>query len=144
MSRESGLSRWQRLQVATLGLSVLVCTGAPFGVAPSAGAAVHANWPAYLDGPLHDSHQKADTAITVSNAGGLTKAWNWMPDAPPLASLGYALVSSPTVVNGVVYIGASNGSFYALNESNGAVLWRHFVGYQAPTTCRFARGFSAT
>jgi hypothetical protein len=62
-----------------------------------------------------------------------------MPDAPPLASLGYALVSNPVVVNRVVYIGASNGSFYALNESNGAVLWRDFIGHQATTTCPFAR-----
>jgi outer membrane protein assembly factor BamB len=144
MSRESELSSRRRLQTLTLALSVLLGTAALFGLSPPAGAAGHVNWPAYLDGPLHDSYQKANTAITVSNAGGLTKAWNWMPDAPPLTSLGYALVSSPVVVNRVVYIGASNGSFYALNESNGAVLWRDFIGYQATTTCPFARGFSAT
>jgi len=37
-------------------------------------------------------------------------------------------LSSPTVYNGVIYIGAKNGYFYALDETTGAVIWKRFTG----------------
>ena len=37
---------------------------------------------------------------------------------------GYLCGSSPTVVNGVVYIGSDDRSVYALNASTGTELWR--------------------
>ena len=36
------------------------------------------------------------------------------------------LYASPTVVNGVVYIGAEDGYFYAVSEANQTVLWSGF------------------
>jgi polyvinyl alcohol dehydrogenase (cytochrome) len=53
------------------------------------------------------------------------------------------LTSSPTVYGGVVYMGADNGTFYALSESTGRVRWSHFIGYVSATTCG-SLGFSAT
>ena len=44
--------------------------------------------------------------------------------APP--NLG--ITSSPTVANGVVYVGGGDSYWYALNASNGAVLWKVFTG----------------
>jgi outer membrane protein assembly factor BamB len=38
------------------------------------------------------------------------------------------ITSSPTVVNGVVYVGGGDSYWYALDASTGAVLWRVFTG----------------
>jgi outer membrane protein assembly factor BamB len=40
--------------------------------------------------------------------------------------------SSPAVANGVVYIGSSDGSLYALDASTGAVLWSYTIGGGLP------------
>jgi len=37
-------------------------------------------------------------------------------------------VSSPTIVDGTVYVGSSDQNYYALNATNGAKLWNSFVG----------------
>jgi polyvinyl alcohol dehydrogenase (cytochrome) len=113
--------------------------------APIASASSYINWPSYLDGITHHSYTTQAKAITPSNATSLTKAWNFMPGAPPVKTLGYELNASPTVYDGMVYIGGNNGTFYALNESTGAVVWQRAIGYVDPTsgTCG-ARGITAT
>jgi glucose dehydrogenase len=79
------------------------------------------DWPQYLDGPQHDSVSNA-TAFTPSNAALARQVWHWQP--PVVAGQpAPVLDASPTVVAGVVYIGAQSGGFYALNESTGAVVW---------------------
>ncbi len=40
---------------------------------------------------------------------------------------GYAVVSSPTVVNGVVYFGSNNGNGYALDANTGAKDWSYLT-----------------
>jgi polyvinyl alcohol dehydrogenase (cytochrome) len=102
------------------------------------------NWPSYLDGVTHNSYSADATAITQSNASSLTEAWHFMPGAPPVASLGYALNASPTVYDGVLYIGGNNGTFYALDESTGAVIWQRAIGYVPTTTHCVARGTTST
>jgi outer membrane protein assembly factor BamB len=52
-------------------------------------------------------------------------------------------ISSPTVYNGVIYIGCNTGVFYALTEATGAVLWTQMLGYETDKTCT-ARGVSST
>jgi polyvinyl alcohol dehydrogenase (cytochrome) len=113
--------------------------------APVASASSYINWPSYLDGITHHSYTTQAKAITPFNATSLTEAWNFMPGAPPVKTLGYALNASPTVYDGIVYIGGNNGTFYALNESTGAVVWQRAIGYVDPTsgTCG-ARGITAT
>jgi polyvinyl alcohol dehydrogenase (cytochrome) len=103
--------------------------------APGASASTSfINWPSYLDGVVHHSYAAGATAITQSNAGSLTEAWNFKPGKPPVASLGYQLNASPTVYDGVVYIGGNNGTFYAIDESTGAVIWKRAIGYVPATT----------
>jgi polyvinyl alcohol dehydrogenase (cytochrome) len=113
--------------------------------APVASATSFVNWPSYLDGVTHHSYTAQATAITPSNAAGLVQAWNFMPGAPPVKALGYALNASPTVYDGMVYIGGNNGTFYALSESTGAVVWQQAIGYVKPKkgTCK-ARGITST
>lgn len=114
---------------------MMSCGGLLVAVPDAAARSPDIDWQAYLYGPRHDSYNQAATAITPSNAASMTQAWNWMPPAPPNPALGYLLLSSPTVFNGQIFIGANNGTFYALNESTGAVIWSDFIGYTTSTTC---------
>ena len=54
------------------------------------------------------------------NATNGVKLWNY--------TTGSYVVSSPAVVNGVVYIGSDDGNVYALNATNGAKLWNYTTG----------------
>lgn len=109
-----------------------------------ASATTYVNWPTYLNGPNHNSYLAGATTITASNASTLTSAWNFMPGAPPVAALGYQLNASPSVYNGVVYIGANSGIFYALDEATGAVLWQTNLGYVSSKGHCGTRGITAT
>lgn len=130
------------MAVATVAASLTVLA-ATMAVAVAPAQAPGSNWPTFLYGPAHSSYNKQADAITPANAGSLSSPWTWMPGAPPLADLGYSLVSSPTVVNGVIYIGANNGTFYAINEATGQVEWQKFFGYVTGTTCN-SHGFAST
>ena len=66
---------------------------------------------------------------------------NFRPGRPHPAWAG--IYSSPTVYDGVIYIGARNGYFYAINESTGAKIWSRFIGYQPDKTCG-PEGFTST
>ncbi|MGN6793785.1 MAG: outer membrane protein assembly factor BamB family protein [Streptosporangiaceae bacterium] len=98
-------------------------------------ATTFVNWPAYLQGPAHSSYNAQATAFTPADSGALTHDWTWAPPAPTQTGQPSGLEASPTVVNGVVYIGANTGIFYALKESTGKVLWHQNLGYQPNLGC---------
>ena len=101
------------------------------------------DWTSYLDGAWHSSFNLG-TEITPENATTLTKAWTWTPDAATLPGQPPAgLYGSPVVAHGRIYIGSNTGDFYAINESNGAVVWKRFIGFQPHITC-MAIGFVST
>jgi outer membrane protein assembly factor BamB len=130
------------LVITALGLAAVVL--APAAGAASAGPARTApnlDWPQYLHGPQHSSVSDA-TAFTVSNAASAGQVWHWQP---PVISgeLAPTLDASPTVVAGVVYIGAQSGGFYALNEATGAVIWSRRLDTQPAVTCT-AQGITST
>jgi polyvinyl alcohol dehydrogenase (cytochrome) len=100
------------------------------------------NWSRYLYTTAHSSDNSAATAITTSNAAGLKQVWNFVPPPPPVEGLA-GFYSSPTVYDGVIYIGARNGFFYAISESTGKVIWQRFIGYLPEATCA-AEGFTST
>ena len=95
-----------------------------------AGAQAAADWPGYLYGPGHSSYNAAATAITVPaiQAGDLQPVWQWLP---PAATNGGStnIWASPTVVDGVAYVGVEDGEFYAIDEATQTVLWSQFLGY---------------
>jgi outer membrane protein assembly factor BamB len=112
--------------VAAAAMFVLVA------VAP-ASAQTFANWTQYLFSAGHSSHNGAATVITPANASKVSQAWKFAPGTAPSGLAGF--LSSPTVYNGVIYIGARNGKFYALNEKTGNVIWHRFIGYVKGRTC---------
>jgi polyvinyl alcohol dehydrogenase (cytochrome) len=129
------MRRWHLFVCAVV--AVLIAAGF-FGAggAGTAGGATFVNWPQYLYSLDHSSANMAATAITTANAASLTRAWQFSPGTG-------GFLSSPVVYNGVIYIGAKNGYFYALDETTGAVIWKRFIGVVPKLTCG-RQGFTST
>jgi polyvinyl alcohol dehydrogenase (cytochrome) len=124
---------------------IIAVLGAAFAATITPVAAQNADWPGYLFDFQHSSHNTAATAITPANASTLVEDWSFIDPAPtfegqPAASF----YSSPTVVNGVVYIGSNTGGFYALDETTGGLLWQQMLGYTTGTTCGRGHGVTST
>jgi outer membrane protein assembly factor BamB len=135
-------SIWSKHGLSALGTGLVAATAVAGGLASPAPGAV--DWSAYLNGSGHSSTNAAATAITPSNVPSLSVAWTWKPDAPTQAGQPSAqLYASPTVRNGVVYIGANTGELYALDEKTGSILWHRFLGFVTRKTLS-ARGISST
>jgi len=120
------------------GLMLVPAAGAAGAPASAAAArqarAPNLDWPQYEHGPQHSSVSNA-TAFTPSNAASAHQVWHWQP--PVISGKpAPALEASPTVVAGVVYIGAESGGFYALNESTGTVKWSRQLDTEPTVTCR--------
>lgn len=99
-------------------------------------AAQNSDWPGYLFDNGHSSHNALATAITPANASTLVADWTFVDPQPTIQGQPVAgLYSSPTVFNGVVYIGSNTGNFYALDEETGAMLWQQLLGFTTAMTC---------
>jgi outer membrane protein assembly factor BamB len=125
--------------------AVAVACGAVLTGILGAGAAAgqtFVNWPQYLYSPGHTSDNQAATTITPANAALVKPVWKFSPPASPVTGQA-GFYSSPTVYNGVIYIGSRNGYFYAVRESTGAVIWSRFIGVVTHKTCG-AEGFTST
>jgi outer membrane protein assembly factor BamB len=97
--------------------------GTPFlGVPPNRSLADcgGSNWPTYLGSPARQGNEHGETSISVATAPHLAPLWTF--------ATGKDVSASPSIVNGVVYIGSWNGHEYALNASTGALLWKTFLG----------------
>ena len=85
-----------------------------FGVVAVAVASDVEDWPMFR----HDSQHTGHSISTRPNTNRLL--WSY-------ATLG-AVESSPTVVNGKVYVGSDDGNAYCLNASTGAKIWNCTIG----------------
>lgn len=79
------------------------------------------NWPMY-GGNLSHTFSNPESAINRRNASSLKLAWSFVT--------GDAVSASPTVVNGVVYVGSWEGYFYALEANSGRLIWKFQVDCQ--------------
>ena len=70
------------------------------------------DWPMFLNDPAHGAFGNGPTNLAL----------NWQ------VTLGGAMVSSPTLVNGVAYVGAYDGSIYAIKASTGEKIWNYSTG----------------
>jgi len=103
------------------------------------------DWPQWLFDNGHSSHNASATAITTSNASTLVADWSFIDPQPIITGQPIAgFYSSPTVVNGVVYIGSNTGNFFALDETTGTMLWQQLLGFTTPTTCGSGHGVTST
>jgi outer membrane protein assembly factor BamB len=116
-----------------------------FAATIATSAAQNSDWPQYLFDNGHSSHNASATAITPANASTLVEDWTFDDPQPTLEGQPIAsFYSSPTVFNGVVYIGSNTGNFYALDETTGAVLWQQLLGYSTAITCGSGQGVAST
>jgi outer membrane protein assembly factor BamB len=145
--RESSTLRRIRIGVAA-GLLGLV-TGLTAVATPSGASSPTADpssvWPGFLNGHTHSSYNAGATTITPSNIANLQPVWRWLTPASPNSGSNF-LLASPTVVGGVIYVGAMDGYFYALSEATRQVLWSDFLGtVTIPASCGpNVRGILAT
>jgi outer membrane protein assembly factor BamB len=87
-----------------------------------AGGGLHAeNWRMYGRN-LHHSFSNPKSRINPDNVATLQQAWTFQT--------GDAVSASPTVVDGVVYVGSWDGYFYALDANSGSLKWSYRVGCQ--------------
>jgi len=106
------------------------------------------DWPAYLFSAGHPSATAGPTAVTVDNAGSLRAAWTFReqpPTGPGQPQGGFS--ASPTVADGMVFIGSQTGDFYALRESTGHVVWKRTLDYEVVGNngnCKNVRGIVGT
>jgi len=129
--------RSRRLGVAVIVLTIITVAF------PGPSSAVTADWSGYLAGVEHHSYQAADSTITPANANTLVHVWTWVPDLVRGAPARKQIFSSPTVVDGTIYIGANTGDFYAIDDATGAAIWKTHLDFQPMLTCK-ARGFTST
>jgi uncharacterized protein (TIGR03437 family) len=94
-----------------------------FLIAATAFFASAADWPMYLRDPAHNSFNAAENVIGRDTVAQLSPAWTFAAGAPIGAGV--------TVVGGVIYIGAWDGKFYAVDSSDGTMLWSQYLGKAA-------------
>ena len=108
-------------------------------------------WNSYLHGPKHSSFNPGATSFTPSASASLVT--NWVFAVPPPTEDGQpgnALIASPTVSDGVIYIGAYTGVFYAIRENAdssgdaGTEIWHRSLGYDTSDSNCPDRGVSST
>jgi outer membrane protein assembly factor BamB len=132
----NGQKEGMRLLASLIAASiVLVATSAP---------AVTEDWNSYLHGAKHSSFNAGATTFTPMASASIVA--NWTFTAAPSTQTGNAFVASPTVSNGVVYIGSINGVLYAVNENSGTELWHKDLGVtgQSPCAAGAVKGISST
>src|SRR5438046_1567349 len=69
--------------------------------------------------------------ITLENGGSLSPQWVFQ-EQPPTGNAqpqgGFS--ASPTVADGMIFIGSQTGDLYALQQSTGQVVWKRTLDYE--------------
>jgi polyvinyl alcohol dehydrogenase (cytochrome) len=76
-------------------------------------------WPMGGQNLTDTRYQAVETAIGPSNVSQLVVKWSF--------PTGGGVEASPAVVGGVVYFPDKGGNFYAVNATNGALVWSHRI-----------------
>lgn len=76
---------------------------------------VDGDWPMYGKNLVH-TFSNPRSQITPRNVSALVPAWTFVT--------GDAVTASPAIVGGVVYVGAWDGFFYALDARTGSLKWK--------------------
>lgn len=120
----------------TRGARQIAIVGLVISVILVAAQAPGEDWPKFLH-DLNNSAHSGETGISSSNVQTLKTKWTF--------SSGYEFSASPAIatVNGtsMVFLGAWNGNFYALNAVTGKKIWSFTVDLVPPcrtNSCRIA------
>lgn len=116
------LSRLRRLGAALLCVALLSSAL----VASAAADTSAADWPTFLHDPQRTAASPAGT-FSTANAFRLTKHWSFQTQS--------VVAPSPTIVDGVVYVGSWDGYEYALDANTGALKWKTYLGVAQSVHC---------
>jgi hypothetical protein len=100
---------------ATPGVHQVTGTGETSGLSAHTPFTVRSNWPQYRFSLTHTGFDPYENVLGPSTVSGLTQAW--------AVGTGGIVDSSPSVANGVVYVGSEDHSLYAIDAVTGAVRW---------------------
>ena len=95
----------------------MLATGQSSGYSASTPFLVQTNWPMFGFNIGNNRFNPYENVLTTSNVSNLTLDWSY--------TAGNSIVSSPAVVNGVVFIGSHDGSLYAFDAATGVLLWSY-------------------
>ena len=97
---------------------IQLCLAAATAMMAGAAMGSGADWSTFLFDASGSRYNAAETAITPANVGQLQLKWAFVfPGADGIAS------SQPAMSNGLLYVGARNGLFYALDANTGQLRW---------------------
>ncbi len=122
------LARVRRPMAAVAIVGTMLSTFLLAGAVPALAQGSN-DWAGFLYDAGHSSYNAGATAITPATVPSLQEVWKWITPASTNTGTN-ELLASPTVVNGVVYIGAMDGNFYAVSEATHSVLWSDFLGLE--------------
>jgi len=94
------------------------------------------DWPTFMNNTSRTGTNPFETTITAGTASNLHLAWKYYTGGP--------IEASPVTADGVLYIGSWDGYEYALNASNGTLLWKQFLGINPATRRCPAKGITST
>ncbi|HVV75721.1 MAG TPA: PQQ-binding-like beta-propeller repeat protein [Mycobacteriales bacterium] len=78
------------------------------------------NWPMFGQNPARTFTTQCQEAPDPTNVGRLLPRWYFHAND--------VITASPAIVDGTVYVGAWDGTFYALDFATGKVLWKTTLG----------------
>jgi outer membrane protein assembly factor BamB len=119
------ISRWRRravlLAVTALGVTPLVALATA-----SASAATSQDWPTYLQNATRTS-ATTDATLSTGGAPNLQLDWTYQTGAP--------IATSASIVGTTAYVGSWDGYEYAINTTNGSLIWKTYLGQTIDANC---------
>jgi hypothetical protein len=91
-----------------------------------ASAASSQDWPTYLHDPSR-SNATTDANLSVATAGQLQLNWSYQTGGP--------LATSASIVGTTAYVGSWDGYEYAINVTNGSLVWKTYTGATNDANC---------
>lgn len=91
--------------------------GAAYAAGTASSPSQTTNWSQFEFNAQHTGYNPNETILNPSNVSGLKLNWQYTNRGN--------VYSSAAVVNGVIYFGSINDTFYALNAATGTFKWRY-------------------
>jgi outer membrane protein assembly factor BamB len=117
--------------VGALVIGLMVCTAGTsalaFGPAKVSATSGTANWSSFHFNASRTGKNGSETILSQSDVPLLQQRWSTQLGPLQGGYLDY-VASSPAVVNGTVFIGATDGNFTALDATTGTIRWQVATG----------------
>ena len=110
------LHRRRTLALAAVAAIVLLAVTAD-SPAPALAVTNGGDWPAYLHDPYRTGANLNESTLSPANAASLSSR------RAGRFGTGDVIAASPTVSDGVIFVGSWDGNIYAINTSNGTQKW---------------------